>query len=129
MVDTPIAANVNQGAGSAEAPNSEEASDTAASLNGLADDTLRHSWNVYPNPASSSLFLDLVLEESTPLDIYLFNLSGQQLFHARSARMERGNNRVDLGEITRRFGGKQQLYMLKIRGNGFVPIDTKVMIK
>ncbi len=129
IIDTPVAANVNQEASSAEAPNSEEASDATLSLNGLADDTLRHSWNVYPNPASSSLFLDLVLEENTPLDIYLFNLSGQQLFHARSARMNRGKNRVDLGEITHHFGGKQQLYTLKVRGNGFAPIDTKIMIK
>lgn len=131
IIDQPLGTtNVSQEANSVETPpNSEDASDTAASFNGLADNTLRHSWNVHPNPASSSLFLDLVLEENTPLDIYLFNLSGQELFHARSARMNRGTNRVDLGEITRRFGGKQQLYLLKVRGNGFAPIDTKIMIK
>ncbi|WP_282163378.1 T9SS type A sorting domain-containing protein, partial [Ulvibacterium marinum] len=131
VTDQPLeTANVNQEASSADiTPNSEGPSDASAVLNGLADDTLRHSWNVYPNPASSTLFLDLVLEESTPLDIYLFNLSGQQLFHARSARMDRGKQRVDLGEIVRHFGGKQQLYTLKVRGNGFAPIDAKVMIK
>lgn len=112
-----------------DVPENSAGNQQTAATNSLVDDTLRHSWNVYPNPASSSLFLDLVLEESTPLDIYLFNLSGQQLFHARSARMERGKNRVDLGEIARRFGGRQQLYTLKVRGNGFAPIDTKVMIK
>ncbi|WP_425237696.1 phosphodiester glycosidase family protein [Ulvibacterium sp.] len=128
ITDEPLNANPTLEFGSAGVSHTEEAPDASAT-NSLTEDTLRHSWNVYPNPASSSLFLDLVLEESTPLDIYLFNLSGQQLFHARSARMERGTNRVDLGEIARRFGGKQQLYTLKVRGNGFAPIDTKVMIK
>ncbi len=128
ITDEPLNANPTLEFGSAGVSHVEEAPDASAT-NSLTEDTLRHSWNVYPNPASSSLFLDLVLEESTPLDIYLFNLSGQQLFHARSARMERGKNRVDLGEIARRFGGKQQLYTLKVRGNGFAPIDTKVMIK
>jgi hypothetical protein len=128
ITDEPLNANQTLEFGSAGVSHVEEAPDASAT-NSLTEDTLRHSWNVYPNPASSSLFLDLVLEESTPLDIYLFNLSGQQLFHARSARMERGKNQVDLGEIARRFGGKQQLYTLKVRGNGFAPIDTKVMIK
>lgn len=71
---------------------------------------------VYPNPSSEDLFIDLVLEESSDLFVEVLSLSGQHVYRQVYDRMPFGKNTIRLQDEVRDL--PSGVYFLRISNNG-----------
>ncbi|MCB0649664.1 MAG: CotH kinase family protein [Saprospiraceae bacterium] len=79
-------------------------------INGIAE------LQVYPNPSSEDLFVDLVLDENSDIYVELLTVSGQKVFQQGYSNLPFGKNTIRLEEEVKILPAG--IYFLKISNNG-----------
>lgn len=72
--------------------------DAVTDLNLSSDDLTKLATNVsdvYPNPAKSSVFIDLAMDKSTQINISIFNYTGQ-LKYSTEKNLGKGNQKIEI---------------------------------